>query len=302
MANVLAAAAEEAVDRFYARIGTSITDFEKFVQVKSDQREQTTIKPVDMSGVGAFTAQNADGDVPAADTVTAIGTGYAAPAYEKRLVFTDHQIAKNPGIMNDAADMIADAAMVTISALIFGFLTTLDALVHPSKTAGGYTATGGGEVYFADDFATPVSQKNLIATALSAAGLNEAKGILRGYQNRDGRKMDFDRDPLILITTDTQYDLGADLAARKTEVPQDTGTLASAGRGITEVISISDFATSDDWMLASMTRFPLMLWLPLSPYLRADPFPGAGRVDVYSGYEAGVVVKPHEGGFVYSTG
>jgi hypothetical protein len=301
MAHTLTDLALTATERYYNKIGASVGAFEKFVPVKRDQREQTSYKPVDLSGLGVYTAQAADGATPTADEIQSIGSAYTAPPFEKRVVFTDYQLAKNPGLFNEVADMAADAAIATINTLVMGSIAVLDTLAHPSATAGSYTATGGGTVYYADDFATPVAQVNLGTAVLSTASLLTNKSILRNYKNRDGRVMDYASDPLVIVCDGTEYDLAKDLQGRTVEVAQATGTLGSTGSGIADVIATSEFAGGNDWLLASATRFPVGLWLPLAPNFRIDTAVGAGRSEMYSSYEAGVFYRPFEGGFVLNT-
>lgn len=301
MAHTLTDLALTATDRYYERIGQQVRGFERFVPIKRDQREQTSYKPVDLSGLGVYTAQASDGATPTADEIQAIGGAYTAPPFEKRVVFTDYQLAKNPGLFLEVADMAADAAIATINTLVMGAVATLDTLAHPSATAGSYTATGGGTVYYADDFATPVAQVNLQTAVLSTASLLANKSILRNYKNRDGRVMGYADDPLIIVCDGTEYDLAKDLQGRDREVAQSSGVLQSTGSGIADVISTSEFTGGNDWLLASMTRFPVGLWMPLMPNFRIDVAVGAGRSEMYSSYEAGVFYRPFEGGFVLNT-
>ena len=60
----------------------------------------------------------------------------------------------------------------------------------------------GGTSYFADSHSTPVTQSNLLTTALSASSLATARQTLREYKNKAGLPMALDMSPgnLRLVT------------------------------------------------------------------------------------------------------
>lgn len=295
--NTFTVKAETARQHFYERIAASVTAYEQFFTIKTDQREMTSFQPVDIRGIGSYTTQAATGDVPAADDLTAGGSAYTAPAYEKRLTLTEYQIAKNPGILMDAAAEFAEAAAYTISSVAYGLVAAAPTTVHPDTS---YTEGGGGTVYLADVFATPVSQANLITAALASAGLQSARQVLRAYKNKDGRVVDYATDDLFLLIPAALEQDAVNLGFTDLRTYDGSG-LADVVGNIFNGYVVNPHATdANDWALVSRQRNPFGLWLPKRPELRMNIKPGAGRVELYGSFECGAFVKPFEGGFCFS--
>lgn len=299
MAHDLTEAALEAVDHYHTRVGDIVAEWDEIFTIKTDQREFTDYKPVDLSGITAYTLQNAAGDAPAADDLVYAGKAYQAPAREKRGVFTDHQLAKNPTLLMEYAEELVDAFLVSVGTLTWGLLAALDTTVHPENGLN-YTADGGGTVYLADEFATPVDQDNITTNSLGATGISIAAGMLRGYKNKNGFPADFRSGRLALVVHSDKEDEAADYAARDKEIYDGSGLQGSTARTAQRVFVNPFQADADDWLLVNLDRNPFGLWMPLMPYLRAQPFPGAGRIELYSGFEAGTFIKPFEGGFIFN--
>jgi len=295
----LSAAAKEAVDHFYTSIGEVVSGWEKIFTVKKDQREMTDYKPVMLDGIANYTAQNATGERPDAAPITFSGTAYSASAFEKRATITEYALARNPGIMMELSQAMVDSAATTISSLCFGLIAAADTENHP----GGYTVASG-TAKLCDTFTSP-AQSNTGTAELSAASLQAAFEAMRGWKAPvSSAPLDFASGQLVLVIPPALEQTAINLKAQNVRT-YDGGT----GVSLTDVTSglFGDYLinphTTDatDWALINAAKNPFGLWLPREPFFRVQPEPGAGRLEIYSGYEAGVFLNgAHTGGCYFS--
>jgi hypothetical protein len=297
VAHDLTAAAETAISSFAVRMAEIVAGWARIFTIESGQLDQSYLKLVDYSGIGDHSAQAADGAVPAGADLTAHGSAYSRAAYEKRVAMTQIMLDQNPNMPAEVGAQMADSAANTIAQMAWTLLAAPDTTEHPD---GDYTAVGGGTVYLADNFATPVAQTNMTTGALSHTTLLAAFAILRGYLNKNSQPADLAAGRLALVVPVDLEKTARDLKARASEIYDGSGLQNSTGYAVDEII-INPYTTdATDWTLINLDRNPFGIWLPRMPSLRHELYTGAGRVEFYSSYQAGTFLKPAEHGFVFN--
>jgi hypothetical protein len=294
MANDFADRLDTAIESFYQRLGDNISWYTRVADVRMD--DTPNLKLVDLSGVTHYAAQVAS---PSANDIDYKGTAVASAAYEKLVTVTHKDLRDSPELAGQTANMLADAGISTIQNLFLTTLAALDSTAHPDDA---YTATGGGSVYFADDFATPQAQINLLTTALSASSLSTARQTLREYLNKAGLPMALDMTPsnLRLVVPAALETTALDLTSGPGGEIYDGSALQSRSFGGILPVVIPAASDDNDWWLIHRPTSPLVMWIREAPYLQITRAEATGHWHFYAQLEAAVVLKPHEGGLVMS--
>ena len=295
MANDFSNILETAVETFYTKLGSSISNYTQVGDVIG--LDAATIQRADIYGVTAFAAQTA---TPSAEDVKTAKNVVNSAAYEKLVSVTHKNLRDNPELSQAIAGQMADAASWTIANLFWGTWAALDTTNHP-ENGGNYTASGGGTVYFADAFQTPVNQTNVATTALSASALGTARAMMRGYKNKAGLPLGLDMSPgnLVLVVPPELETTARDLTARPGELYDGSGLQSGSFQGIQSVVmpSASD---ANDWFLVHRPSSPVKIWVRQQPYFKVTQAEATGHWHFYGQLEAAVVLEPFEGGVIMS--
>lgn len=298
MANDFAARAVTAGEVFRNKLANSHSSWRDLIEVDTTNATATSLEATDMTGLGAFAAQAASGDAPAAKTLKTSGTAYKDTLYEQRTLVTEHDYQKNPNIFSEIAAMQSDGAIKTINSLVWSGFATLDTTAHPDQSITGAGATP----YVADVFSAPVAQSTKLTAALGASALEAAMAELMSHQNKDGIPIDPTSAPMFLVVPTGLKQTALNLVGRTAEIYNGTALESGnfAGLDASRVLVNLDVTDANDWGLFAKGFAPFKFWLTQKPTFRVQPFPGAGRFEVYSSVAGGLVYFPSMGGFVFS--
>ena len=293
MANDFSNILETAVETFYTRLGSSISNYTNVADVIG--LDAATIQRADIYGITAFGSQAAS---PTAEDVKTSKNVVNSAAYEKLVSITHKNLRDNPELGATIAGQMADAASWSIANLFWTTFGALDTTAHP-ENGGNYTAVGAGTVFFADNFATPVAQANLATAALSSPSLSTMRASMRGYKNKAGLPLGMDMTPnnLRLVVPPALESTARDLTSRPGELYDGSGLQSGSFEGI-QVVVMPSASDDNDYWLVHRPSSPVKLWIRQQPYFRVTQAEATGHWHFYGQLEAAVVLEPFEGGVI----
>ncbi len=295
MANDLAKKKRTTFDDFILRLGSRISNYTQVADIINPPGPTHEVS--DVHGVTTFTAQVAS---PTAQDLDSNKSVTAIAAFEKLLTITEKDERDNPGLLSELAMQMADAAAWTIADLWWTTVKALDTTVHPGN-ADPYTATGGGDAFFVDDFTLPVAQINLLTAALSPSTLSTARQKITEYKNKAGLPAGIDMTPsnLRLVVPPALETTARDIVGQPGQIYDGTGLVSGSFQGI-QPVTMPEATDNDDWFLFHRDLSPVKMWIRKQPQLRITLAEASGNWLLYGSLEAASVLMPWEGGVVMS--
>lgn len=308
MANALAAAAKTAYRVFFETLSDETSSWMPLTgQVQS---EEPTYVESDVYGVTTYAAQVAS---PVPKDIISSQSSTAVAAFEETLKFTKKEVRDTPGILAASAQQLAIAGAWTLTKAFWDAVAALDTTTHPEDGGSTYAATGGGTVFFADDFdMTPpndsaFTQSNLFTDGLSDTAIDAGLAARADYRTKSGTPITGSADAPFLIVPSELWGLADALATQMGRLYDGAGLqLGFAGR-LRNVVKMPFTATdANDWFLWWLRQTvssdgqpimagPVMPWLREPPSIRITPSPNSNHIEVVAYMEYAIHTRPWEG-------
>lgn len=205
-------------------------------------------------------------------------------------------IDDNPEILMEIADTLVWRAGQKMSAVMYAALAAADTTAHP-ENGGNYTASGGGTVYFADVFATPVSQQNLFTSALSASSLDAAITAAVNYKDKSGKFLGMNGN-FQLVVPPALRTTAKELTAGDEGKYDGTGISNRFGDMVTGVTVAPHLTDANDWFLIQKDLSPIKHWMRERPTLEVTRGVSDFQVHLKLKMAFDAVLEPYEGGLI----
>ena len=293
MANDLSNTLQTSVQVFYSTLGDHISNFRRWSRPINESAP--IVQRADLYGVGDFAAQSAVD--PTADDLDSNANTVTRAVYEKLVTVNEVDLKDRPALATEITAMLAERAAYKVNKTMYAALAAVDTTAHPA--AADYTATGGGSVYFADSFATPVDQDNLFTAALSASSLETVIAAAHNYKTKDSLEADVARE-LVLVAPPALRSVAMDLSSSTEAIYDGSGLQYRFGDVVRDVVISPMLSDANDWFLVSRVLSPIKHWIRDEPNIRVTLDPKAGRVHFYASVTCNAVLEPWEGGLFMS--
>jgi len=203
-------------------------------------------------------------------------TSVSASAYGGRLVFTEIEEAREPGLVASAASKLTLAVQRTLESLVFTRLEAGDDDTVDNGNGGTIT------VFNTAHPSGGAANNNKGAGALDEGTLDTARQSMRGWLNAAGQPMELDRGPLALVVPPA---LG-DTARKLVQAPAvSSAIIPMANRAIT-VVETAYLSSTTEFYLVAQDFTPLNLWMPTPPTMRILQDPANRTYSVSVVFEA----------------
>ena len=243
--------------------------FEKFCELSNDNVAAKRI--YNDLGVGQIPTHNTTSITEAVHGAAHVSASITPTAYSKKLVYSEIEERRDPGLMMRGAEQLMAGALRTFEKTVFTEL-----LNGGNGTTTVPTGASGAAInVFSDDHAYGTSgtstQSNLGSAALSHTSLNAARIALRKWYSADGEPMELDAGPLALIVPP---ELG-DTARRLTGSREFAQTTITSGAEINPqfdrqftVVESAYLTDNNNWYLVATDHTPINLWIPTAPTIK----------------------------------
>lgn len=323
MANNLANTLKEAREVFFSTVASTPTFFSRFTDPVVLPDGQSTYVEADIYGLTGLDPMSAS---PTPKDLVSSASSTAIAAFEEVVTVDKKELHDTPGILQKAGAELGRMAALSIDqawivALLSGAVTP-----HPEDGGPVYAATGGGPVFFYDEFdVTPpnspapppfnvFSQQNSWQLALSASNLSTVLAARHGYRNKSGVPALVTSTPK-LVTHGGLETTAIDLVTRQGEIYDgsglQSGSFGSRINGAPEILPGVTMDDMDPWWLIwtttttsmdgkSVRRCPIVPVLRRSADLSFTEAPDSHRyfVKVYAEYS--IHLSTWEGDIQYS--
>lgn len=207
-------------------------------------------------------------------------------------------IDDNPEILGEVADRLAWRASQKMESVMCAALAAADTTAHP-EDGGNYTASGGGTVYFADVFATPVSQQNLFTSALSSSSLDAVITAAMNYKDKSGNFVGMDNS-FRLVVPPALRTTAKELISGTMGVYDGTGIDPRFGDVVTGMSVAPYLSDANDWFLVNTTLSPIKHWMRKAPRIEVTQSVDGFETHIKAHFAFNAVLEPYEGGLFMS--
>lgn len=274
----------------------------------------------DLDGAANFTAQTS-ATVPTASIVRGFKSTSNPAVVEQNITLLESEIRNWEQMAPATAQKIIDRVWGHWTDDLFTLVFGARAVAHPDNGVSGspYAATGGGTVYFYDDFtmttlntASTVTQTNDHTLSLTATNLRTLLNKRMSYKDRDG-KAHAPRGPKpVLCVVPDLAGTAKNFFRQQSQMYNGAGLQEGFADELLDVAIAPRAATSatDAWALVWVTdkmtergivrSSPFLSHIRALPTMRIDPQPGGGFYNLYCSFEFDNYLHPWEGDVFYS--
>jgi hypothetical protein len=204
-------------------------------------------------------------------------------------------IDDNPEILGEIANILARKASHKMETLMCAQLAAVDTTAHP-ENGGNYTASGGGTVYFADVFSTPVSQQNLYTAALSSSALDAVITAALNYKDKNGDNAGLGRGGMRLVVPPALRTTAKELISGTTGVYDGSGIDPRFGDVISGMTVAPYLTDANDWFLIDTAASPIKHWMRKAPSIEVTQSVDGFETHIKAHFTFNPLFEPWEGG------
>lgn len=276
---------------------------------------------VDIYGLGAWTAQSGVGDITTQD-IRAQGVTSSPTPWEFLLTLTNKQVRDTDGVLEQQAMAAANAFMEQLTDAFFAKFINAHTTAHPENGVAGtpYAATGGGTVFFADQYdmtfvnGGTLTQANLFSVALGQGGLETLIAARVGYRDRSGLRASTPTEKPYLLSGPARMFAAADYVSAGERLYNGSGLESAWGEWLGGRVVVPTMA-GNNWGLVyvhdyraynqagqavSVKRCPVWVHLRMLPTFRLNQGIKANTWHLVGEAEYDVGYMPWEGDYLYS--
>jgi len=214
-------------------------------------------------------------------------------AYGGRLIFTEIEEAREPGLIANAASRLTTAVQRTMESVVFTRLEAGDDDTVDNGAGGSITVFNTAHPYGVPGGGGTDTNDNKLAGALSHTTLDAARVALRNWRNSASQPMELDRGPLALVVPPALGDTARRLVYSDQFAQSVSGSVGATGAEINPwanrsvvVVETAQLSSAAEWYLIARDHTPLNLWVPTPPSIRILQDPANRQYSVSVVFEA----------------